>query len=180
MKRAISIGLIIRCKILLQSSITSMFQKTCHISKYLKLLFHGFLMMGTTCVFNASRSLGTFMISQPSLTRSSLKCLQIFPITSFSEALQSLLTVQVKVSNMDSKFSKISDSLMSRNLSPTFVQMFAILESCCSLILCVALLKRFNWTSDSTFYHFQRLLNQTLICWNWVSDCLLCSRHCQK
>ena len=73
----------IRCKILLQSSFISMHWKTfCHTSKYLILLLLWFLTIGMTSVFNISHSLVTFVISHSLLTRSSLKCSQIFPMVS--------------------------------------------------------------------------------------------------
>ena len=62
-------------------------------------------------------------------------------MTSLSKTLQSLLKGQIKVSNIDSIFSKIADFLMSLNLSSILVPMFAALERYCSQPLPVALLK---------------------------------------
>lgn len=77
---------LIRCKILLQSSFTFMHRKTfCHTSKYLILLLPWFLMIRTTCVFNLNRSLGTYVIPQSLITRSSLKFLHIFLMASLSK-----------------------------------------------------------------------------------------------
>ena len=118
-----------------------MLTSVCLIFEALDITFALVLMIGATCVFNVSHSLATFVISQLFLTKSSLKCSQTFWMASLPKTLQSPLTGQVKVSNMDSIFFKFADFLMSLNICSTF----ATLEGYCSQTLRVALLKCFKW-----------------------------------